>query len=147
VLADFFRYLIVCVVFLGFGYVLGFRIGTDLPATIAAVALSIAFALCFCWISVWVGMVVRSPGAVQGVMFLLVLPLSFGSNVFVSANTMPGWLQAFVKVNPISKLVGSVRGLMIGGPVAHDLVWTFGWMAGLLAVFVPLALRAYRRRA
>jgi oleandomycin transport system permease protein len=60
---------------------------------------------------------------------------------------MPGWLQAFVKVNPISHLVGAVRGLFLGGPVGHDLVWTFGWMAGLLAVFVPLALRAYNRRS
>jgi oleandomycin transport system permease protein len=52
-----------------------------------------------------------------------------------------------VKVNPISHLVGTVRGLMIGGPVANNLIWTLGWMAGLLAVFVPLALWAYRRRA
>ena len=146
VLADFFRYLIVCVVFLGFGYIMGFRIATDPLSAVAAVALAIGFALCFCWISVWIGMVVRSPGAVQGVMFLLVLPLSFGSNVFVATNTMPGWLQAFVKVNPISKLVGAVRGLILGGPVASDVAWTLGWMVGLLVVFVPLALRAYRRR-
>jgi oleandomycin transport system permease protein len=50
-------------------------------------------------------------------------------------------------VNPISHLVGAVRGLLLGGPVGHDLAWTFGWMAGLLAVFVPLALRAYNRRS
>jgi oleandomycin transport system permease protein len=147
VLADFFRYLILCAIFLGFGYVLGFRIGTDPLSAAAAIVVSIAFALCFCWISVYVGMKVRTSGAVQGVMFLLVLPLSFGSNVFVSTSTMPGWLQAFVKVNPISHLVGTVRGLMLGGPIAHDLAWTFGWMAVLLAVFVPLALRAYKRRA
>ena len=60
------------------------------------------FALCFCWISVFVGMMVRTPGAVQGIMFLLVLPLSFGSNTFVPTATMPGWLQAFVNVNPMS---------------------------------------------
>jgi oleandomycin transport system permease protein len=146
VLADFFRYLIVCVVFLGFGYVLGFRIGTDLPATIAAVALSIAFALCFCWISVWVGMKARTSGAVQGIMFLLIFPLSFGSSTFVPINSMPGWLQAFTKVNPITHLVGVVRGLMIGGPVASHLLWTAVWAVGLLGVFVPLALRAYKRR-
>ena len=52
-----------------------------------------------------------------------------------------------VKVNPISHLVGAVRGLIVGGPVASDVVWTAGWMAALLAIFVPLALRAYRRRA
>jgi oleandomycin transport system permease protein len=145
VLADFFRYLIMCAMFIGFGYVIGFRITTDPLSALAAVALAIAFALCFCWISVWVGMKVRTPGAVQGVMFLLVLPLSFGSNTFASPATMPGWLQAFVKVNPISHLVAAVRGLMLGGAIADPVLWSLGWMAGLLVVFVPLALRAYRR--
>ena len=146
VLADFFRYLLVCVIFLGFGYVMGFRITTNPVAVVAAVALAIAFALCFCWISVWVGMKARTSGSVQGVMFLLILPLSFGSNVFVSTSTMPGWMQAFVKVNPISHLVGAVRGMTVGGPVAGHVGWTLLWMAGLIAVFVPLAMRAYRRR-
>src|SRR4030095_7744924 len=102
----------------------------------SAVALSIGFGLCFCWISVWVGMLVRTPGAVQGVMFLLVFPLSFGSNVFVEAGTLPGWLQGFVQVNPITPLVGTIRGLLLGGLVAHDLMFTVAWMAGLLVVFV-----------
>jgi oleandomycin transport system permease protein len=147
VFADFARYLILCTMFLGFGYVIGFRITTNPMAAIAAVAVSIAFALCFCWISVFVGMIARTSGAVQGIMFLIVLPLSFGSNVFVSTTTLPGWMQAFVKVNPISHLVAAVRGLMLGGPVRNDLAWTALWMVILVAVFVPLALRAYRRRA
>jgi oleandomycin transport system permease protein len=147
VLADLIRYLILCTIFIGFGYVIGFRITTDPLSAVAALALVLAFALCFCWVSVWVGMKVRTSGSVQGIMFLLVLPLSFGSNTFAPTSSMPGWLQAFVKVNPISHLVGTVRGLLIGGPVAHDLAWTAGWMAGLLIVFVPLALRAYRKRA
>jgi oleandomycin transport system permease protein len=147
VLADFMRYLIVCVMTLGFGYLIGFRVETNALATLAAIAVSISFALCFCWISVFVGMIARTSGAVQGIMFLLVLPLSFGSSVFVKASTMPGWLQGFVKVNPLTHLVGAVRGLIVGGPVTEHLVWTFAWMATLLLVFVPLALRAYRKRA
>jgi len=146
VFADFFRYLTMCVIFIGFGYVLGYRITTNPVSAAAAIALVIAFALSFCWLSVWVGLKARTPGAVQGIMFLLILPLSFGSSTFVKASTMPGWLQAFVKVNPITHLVGAARGLMIGGPVRTDLLWSFGWIAGLLAVFVPLALRAYRQR-
>ena len=147
VLADFIRYLIVCVMTLGFGYVIGFRIQTNPLATLAAVGVSIAFALCFVWISVFVGMIARTSGAVQGIMFLLVLPLSFASNVFVQASTMSGWMQAFVKVNPLTHLVDTVRGLLVGGPVASNLGWTALWMAILLVVFVPLALRAYRKRA
>jgi oleandomycin transport system permease protein len=147
VLADFARYLLLCIIFIGFGYLIGFRVTTNPVSAIAALLLSIAFALCFCWISVWVGMIARTSGAVQGIMFLVILPLSFASSTFVKVSTMPGPLQAFVKVNPISHLVGTTRGLMLGGPIESNLLWTLAWMVGLLAVFVPLALRGYARRA
>jgi oleandomycin transport system permease protein len=147
VLADFIRYLLLCVIFLGFGYVIGFRVMTNPLSAAAALGLAIAFALCFCWVSVFVGMKARTSGSVQGIMFLLVLPLSFASNTFVKVSTMPGWMQAFVKVNPISHLVATTRGLMLGGPIASNLAWTLGWMVALLVIFVPLALRGYNRRA
>jgi oleandomycin transport system permease protein len=147
VIADLARYVTLCVITFGFGMIMGFRVHTSWVSALAGLGLSIAFALCFCWISVFIGMVARTSGAVQGIGFLMVLPLSFGSNTFVATETMPGWLQAFVKVNPISHLVSTVRALMNGGPYAHDLMWTLGWMAVLLLVFVPLALRGYRRRA
>jgi oleandomycin transport system permease protein len=146
VLADVVRYVILFVVMMATGTLMGFEASNGWLPVLAALGLSMGFALCFGWVSVFVGMKVRTPGAVQGVMFLLVLPLSFGSNTFVPTSTMPGWLQAFVDVNPISHLVGAVRGLMIGGPVATDLFWTLAWMAALLAAFGPLALRAYQRR-
>ena len=146
VLADFFRYLLLCVILVGFGYALGFRITTNPMLLLAALGISICFALAFAWVSLWVGMTVRTAGAVQGVMFLLIFPLSFGSNAFVQASTMPGWLQAFVNVNPLSHLVSAVRGLLLGGPVATQVGWTFAWIAGLLVVFFPLALRGYIRR-
>jgi oleandomycin transport system permease protein len=60
---------------------------------------------------------------------------------------MPGWLQAFVNVNPLSHLVSAERALMLGGPAGVQIGWTFAWCAGLLAVFFPLALRAYIRRS
>jgi len=147
VLADVVRYLILFCCLMGFAFLIGFRVQTGPVQLLAALGVSMAFALSFCWLSVLVGMLVRTPGAVQGFMFLLVLPLSFGSSVFVSSSTMPGWLQHFVAVNPVTHLVGVVRGLLLGGPVASDLAWTGGWIAVFLAVFVPLALRAYNRRA
>ena len=147
VLADVVRYVTVCAMFAIFGTLVGFRVETNVLSVLAGFGLAIAFALCFCWISVFIGMIARTSGSVQGIMFLIVLPLSFGSNTFVNVATMPGWLQAFVKNNPISHLVSCVRGLMLGGPIASDLAWTLGWMAALLAVFVPLALRGYNKRA
>jgi oleandomycin transport system permease protein len=146
-LADLVRYLILFVVLMGVGTLMGFDTTNGWGGVLASLGLSMAFALCFGWISVYVGMVARTPGAVQGIMFLLIFPLAFASNTFVPTATMPGWLQAFVDVNPISHLVSTVRGLMIGGPVAGHLAWTLAWMAVLLVVFAPLAVRAYRRRA
>jgi oleandomycin transport system permease protein len=145
--ADVVRYLISCTVTLSTAFLLGFRIQTNALATMAAVALAVAFALCFCWISVWVGMKARTSGAVQGIMFLLVLPLSFISNAYVPTYTMPSWMQPIADANPLSHLASAMRGLMLGGPVAPHVAWTLGWMAVLLVVFVPLALRGYRKRA
>jgi oleandomycin transport system permease protein len=146
VLAEFCRYLLLCVITVGFGYVIGFRIATDPLKLLAAIGLAICFALSFAWISLWVGLKARTPGAVQGMMILIVLPLSFGSSTFVSPKTMPGWLQGFVNVNPISHLADAVRGLMLGGPVGSQIGWTFAWIAGMLIVFFPLAMRGYARR-
>jgi oleandomycin transport system permease protein len=154
VLAEFFRYLLVVVITIGFGYILGFRIETNFMSLLAAIGLSICFALSFAWISVWVGLKMRSAGSVQGVMMLLVLPLTFASSTFVAVKSMPGWLQAFVKVNPISHVVDAVRGLLLGShanladgvTTASAVGWTFVWIAGILVVFFPLAMRAYVRR-
>ena len=60
---------------------------------------------------------------------------------------MPGWLQTFTEYNPLTHLIGTLRGLMLGGPVQTHLLWTLVSMGVLLVVFVPLALRAYGRRA
>jgi oleandomycin transport system permease protein len=147
VMADVVRYVVVCVITLGFGYVLGFRATTSVPEVLAAVLLAIGFAMCLSWISVWVGMLARTPGAVQGILMLALFPITFGSVTFVKADTLPGWLRTFTEVNPLTHLIGALRGLITGGPAATDVLWTLGWMGGLLAVFVPLALRAYNRRA
>ena len=147
VLADIVRYTLLCVVTIGFGYVLGFRAATGPLEVLAAAALGIAFALCLSWVSVFIGMIARTPGAVQGITFLVMFPLTFGTSTFVPLDTLPGWLQSFTHVNPFTHLIGALRGLMLGGPVQSDLLWTLLWMGILLAVFVPLALRAYRRRA
>jgi oleandomycin transport system permease protein len=146
VMADIVRYLILLIITLGVGMIMGFRIHTSVGAAIGGIALSLGFALCFVWVSVFIGMKARTSGAVTGLTMLIVMPLSFGSNVFVPTNTMPGWLQDFVKVNPLSHLVAAVRALFTGGPWATDVLWTLGWMAVLVIVFAPLAMRAYRKR-
>jgi oleandomycin transport system permease protein len=146
VLGDIVRFVTAIVVLLGFGYAIGFRIGTDPFQTLLACLLVLVFALSLSWIAVLIGMLVSSPGSVQGIGFLLLFPLTFGSSIFVPVDTLPGWLQSWVKVNPITHLVDAVRGLMLGGDVAGPVTQTLLWSIGITAVFAPLAVRAYRRR-
>ena len=146
VLADLLRYLILSVFLVGTASIMGFRIGTNPLAALGGLAFGIAFALSLSWVGVWIGMKARSSGAVQGIAFLVMFPLTFGSNAYVPTASLPGWLQAFVKVNPASHLVEAIRGLTVGGPVLQPVLISLAWMAGLIVVFVPLATRAYRRR-
>lgn len=98
-------------------------------------------------IAAYIGLVIRSPQAVQSVGFLWMIPLQFGSSMFAPPSTMPGWLQAFVEVNPTTLVVDSCRGLLVGGPVAGNVTGSLLWIGGVLLVFVPLAVRQYGRRA
>jgi ABC-type multidrug transport system permease subunit len=75
------------------------------------------------------------------------MPLGFASSVFAPAASMPGWLQAFVKVNPVTVVTDAVRGLLLGGPVAKPLLWAAVWLAALTVVSWVLTLRSYRARA
>jgi len=146
VLADFVRYLVAIAVLLIMATIMGFRIQTDPGSTILAVAVMMLAGLCFCWIAVFVGMLVESPGAVQGIMVAFIFPLTFGSNVFVPTGTMPGWLQTWSDISPVSLLADAMRGLLVGGEVGGPLLGALAWMAGVVVVFFPLAMRAYRRR-
>jgi oleandomycin transport system permease protein len=74
-------------------------------------------------------------------------PLTFASSAFVAASTMPGWLQPFVRINPISVTTDALRGLWLGGPVLAPVLKTIAWTIALAAVFTPLAIRQYRRLA
>ena len=147
VVGDIVRYVVSIVVLFGFGYAIGFRIGTDPLSTVAACLLTIAFAFAISWIGVLLGVVMRSPGAVQGTAFLVMFPLTFGTNMMVPTDTLPGWLQWWVKINPVADVMDAARGLIIGGPVATPVTQSLIWTVAIIAVFAPLAVRAYRRRA
>jgi oleandomycin transport system permease protein len=148
VLGDTVRFCVVMAVLTGFGSALGFRFHGGLLAILAAYGLAYVFYLAVCWISVLIGLVAPSPETVQGLSFIFIMPLVFGSSVLLAnTRTMPGWLQAWVKVNPVSDLADSVRALMIGGPVGSHVLFTLAWAAGIVIVVFPIAMRMYRRRA
>jgi oleandomycin transport system permease protein len=147
ILGDIVRYLISLAVVLVYGTILGFRFETNPLSAIAGCALIMLFALALCWIWALAALYVKSPTSLQGLGFIIGFPLTFGSNVFVDAGTLPGWLQAWVKVNPVTALTDAARGLMLGGPVATPLWHTLVWALGIVTVFAPLAVRRYRRMA
>lgn len=147
VTAEGLRYLASIVVTLGFGFVIGYRTSTSVLSVLGGAALVLLFAWSLCWIAVFLGMVLRESGSVQGIGFMALFPLTFGSSMFVDPDTMPGWLQAWVKVNPVTHLTDSVRGLFTGGAQASDILITLGTCAAIIAVFAPLAVAAYRRKA
>jgi oleandomycin transport system permease protein len=128
------------------GMILGFRIGTNPAGLLAAVALLLTFALAFSWVSVLVGVLAKDPERVQLFGFTALFPVTFVSNVFVRTDTMPGWLQAWVKLNPVTHLADAARGLMVGGPAADSVVWSLVWAAAIVAVFAPLSVYALKRR-
>lgn len=144
--ADLARYLTSGLIMLVLGVVLGFRFGTGPVAVVAALGLVTVFAFALCWVFTALAMVVRQPRSVQGLSALIMLPITFGSNVFVPAETMPWWLRAFVEVNPVSKLSDAVRGLLTGGPVAGPATAALVASAVIVAIFAPLAVALYQRR-
>ncbi len=147
VLGDTVRFIVVMAVLTGFGSALGFRFHTSPLAVLAAFGLAYVFYLAVCWISVLIGLVAPSPETVQGLAFIFMMPLVFGSSILIpDTRTMPGWLQAWVKVNPVTHLADAVRGLTVGGPVAANALYTLAWAAGIVVVVFPVAMRMYGRR-
>jgi oleandomycin transport system permease protein len=148
IVGDVVRYVISIGMVLGFSAILGFRIQTDVLSTLAACALIMFFAFALSWIPALIGLLAKSPQQVQGYGFIIFFPLTFGSNVFVPASTLPGWLQAWVKVNPVTPVVEVTRALLLGdGPVWSPLWKMLAWSFGMIAVFAPLAVRFYRRHS
>ncbi len=131
---------------LGVGMLLGFRVETSLLALLGAVALLLVFALAFSWVSVLVGVLAKDPEHVQIFGFTALFPVTFVSNVFVPEETMPGWLQAVVDVNPVTILADATRGLLVEGPVAEPVTGSLVWALVLTVVFAPLSMWAFRRR-
>ena len=112
-----------------------------------AVLVLLLWGFVFSWVGAFLGLVLKSPETVQAASFPIIFPLVFASSIFVPVQSMPGWLQAFVEVNPITLITDTVRALALGEPfeLMPDLAWAALSMAVVLAVFAPLAIARYRR--
>ncbi|WP_254862302.1 ABC transporter permease [Halovivax gelatinilyticus] len=145
-LGDAVRYTIAATLVIGLGLVLGFRPDGGAIGVLSAVALLLVFAFGLSWIWTALGFVMRSPESLMGASMLVLFPLTFVSNVFVDPATMPGWLEAFVDVNPFSHLVDAMRGLMHGTASAGEVGLVLAMAAGLVAVFGPVTMYLFARQ-
>jgi ABC-2 type transport system permease protein len=143
-LGDSVRYLANGTVIISLGLLLGFRPEAGLPGVVAALALVVLFAFALSWVFTTLGLKLRSPSAVMNAGFMGIFPLTFLSNVFVDPTTLPGPLERFVNVNPISILADTSRGLMEGNVNGGDVAIVLAVAVALTAVFLPLTTRLYR---
>ena len=146
VVGDSVRYVIASAVVMALGLIMGFEAAGGLGGILAAVALIVVFTFGLSWVFTVVGLLMRAPNAVMNTGFMALFPLVFLSNIFVEPKTLPGWLEWFVGVNPISHLVSAARGFMQGSVDGTDVAIVLGSAAALTAVFAPLTVRLYRNR-
>jgi ABC-2 type transport system permease protein len=143
--ADLVRYLIAGSLTFVMGVIIGYRPGGGVLGVIGAIALAVFTGWALAWIFTWIGTIARSARAVQGISLLILFPLTFLSNAFVPVNTLPGWLAAFVKVNPVSHLVSATRDLANNAVVSSEVGWTLLAAVVVIAIFAPLSVSSYRR--
>jgi ABC-2 type transport system permease protein/oleandomycin transport system permease protein len=140
--ADLVRNILIIALMIAVGYLVGFRFHGGTAGAVACVAVVAAFG----WIFAFVALTVRGAEAAQTAGFVVIFPLVFASSVFVPVATMPHWLQAFAKINPVTVTVtaDAARSFALFGTPA-SLGAAAAWIGGLLAVFIPLSVWRYRR--
>src|SRR4029450_11426116 len=144
-LADAVRYTLASRVVIVLGLALGVRRDGGRAGGGAVVGLLLFFSFALSWVWPAVGMRMRTPETVAQMSMTVLFPLTFASNVFVDPATMPGWLQGFVKANPISHLTTASRQLMHGEVEMGSIMAVLAWRVALVAVFGPITMRLYAR--
>jgi ABC-2 type transport system permease protein len=146
-LADTIRYTIATTLTFTMGYIMGYRPEAGISFVILAGLLVIVCSWAISWIFAFLGVISRTASSVQGISMIVLFPLTFLSNAFVPADTMPHFIQLFVKINPISHLVTAVRDLTNTGTIGWDFSLSLIGAAVIVAIFAPMTVRAYMRRA
>jgi ABC-2 type transport system permease protein/oleandomycin transport system permease protein len=147
VLADALLNVFGIVLMLGVGYLVGFRLHTNVAALVAATGMLLLFGFAISWVNVLLGLAAKSAEAAAAASLPLTVLLAFPSSAFLLTNNMPGPLRAYADHQPLTAAVNTVRPLLLGGPTASHAVAAIIWCAGIVAVFAPLSVLKYRRAA
>jgi ABC transporter DrrB family efflux protein len=143
--ADTLRMTVTILIVVGVGFAVGFRFHNGVVPAILMVVLAIVFGLACCVIAAYTGLAIKDEESVQAFGLIWLFPLTFLSSAFVPINSMPGWLQAFANNQPVTFIINTMRALALGGPIEANLWKSVAWLAGIFIVFLPLAVRAYKR--
>ena len=143
---DILRHLIAGGIILTIGLILGYRPEAGLPGVIAAFALLVAIGFGMGWVFIVLGLLIRTPTTVMTLGFTFLFPIVFASNIMVDPATMPGWLRAFVDVNPVTLMTTAMRGLMGGGASLEQVMLALAAPVVLTALLAPMTLWLYMRR-
>ena len=147
-IADSIRMMIVILVIVGVGYAVGFRFQNGVVGAVGMVLLAEAFGVTVCAVSAFIGLAIKDEESVQAFGLIWLFPLTFVSSAFVPIATMPSWLQGFANNQPVTLVINAMRSMALGGPAfpLNPALWeSLVWLAGVLIVFVPLAVWSYRR--
>ncbi|HET7386662.1 MAG TPA: ABC transporter permease [Nocardioidaceae bacterium] len=144
--ADILRYVIATTLTFATGVLMGYRPGGGVLGVVAGGLLVVVCGWSLAWIFTFLGTIARSAQAVQGISMMIMFPLTFLSNAFVPADTLPDWLAAFVRVNPVSHVVQATRALANQGALTDQVLWSLLACAVVVAVFAPLSVLAYKRK-
>jgi ABC transporter DrrB family efflux protein len=136
----------------GIAFAVGFRLHGSASDGLAAFGLVVLFGFAFEWLFVTMGLFAGDVQAAQG-MGMIVFPFAFISSAYIPVGTMPGWLQAFAKHQPLTPMVDSVRALtlgphardLLGHPTSYFLTRSLIWTAAIIAISLPIAVAKYRR--
>jgi ABC transporter DrrB family efflux protein len=146
--ADTGRMAVTILIIVGVGYAVGFRFSNGVGPAIGMILLALLFGLAICLIAAYTGLAIGDEESVQAFGMIWLFPLTFVSSAFVPIASMPGWLQAFAKNQPVTYVINAMRSLALGhaaGPLEPSLWQGLAWIGGIFIVFAPLAVRAYRR--
>ena len=146
-LSDLVRNFGVVLLMIGMGFLVGFRIHAGVVPFVASIFLLLAFSFAISWIFALIGLSVPNAESAQAASFPILAILVFASTAFAPIDNMPGWLQSYNKVQPVSVVVKAMRALVTGGDTAIPVLHAFMWIAALVLVFAPLAVRRYRKAA
>jgi len=144
--ADLVRYLIAAGLTFVMGMIIGYRPHGGVLGVLGAILLAIFTGWAMAWIFTWIGTIAKSARSVQGMSMMILFPLTFLSNAFVKVSSLPGWLAAFVKINPVSHMVSASRALANQGVISGEVGWTLLAALVVIAIFAPLSVRSYRRQ-